>query len=314
MRSQFRLNLVFKVQWFRLDGWRCSPLNAALCEMEQYMKKNTIIYYDLDSDTAAKFKQRHSNNPRLNVEEYSDISSILSRIDEHPKKSIDLILIDYFSAHPSKGSLEAEIFPYKTQINGEVENIDELIMDFQGYKDHLNNEIDKVMLREGVNAAETLFEYLDYKNIDDIQLGMYSMLGRRLVSSKEASRLQSKGVMWVWKSKEKLAPEGKVQLEQENVAANSEFDSIHSAIMVRRQRDSKVAVVVKELWKSFFIQLFTLLALLFSLGYHVYAARLSVNGLDLYGYLSAVIVVIVPCLGLYKTIKQIKALARKNFT
>ena len=29
-RSQFNLNLVSKVQWFRFDGWRCSPLNAAL--------------------------------------------------------------------------------------------------------------------------------------------------------------------------------------------------------------------------------------------------------------------------------------------
>ncbi|PMT83961.1 hypothetical protein C1S83_24635 [Vibrio parahaemolyticus] len=24
------MNLVFKVQWFRFGGWRCSPLNAAL--------------------------------------------------------------------------------------------------------------------------------------------------------------------------------------------------------------------------------------------------------------------------------------------
>ncbi len=29
-RVQFKLNLVFKVQWFRFGGWRCSPLNAAL--------------------------------------------------------------------------------------------------------------------------------------------------------------------------------------------------------------------------------------------------------------------------------------------
>ncbi|HFG1585800.1 TPA: hypothetical protein ACGFXP_003519 [Vibrio cholerae] len=71
---------------------------------------------------------------------------------------------------------------------------------------------------------------------------------------------------------------------------------------------------MKELWVSFGIQVFTLLALLVSLGYHVYAAGLLVKGLDLYGFLSAVIVVIVPCFGLYKTIKQIKALARKNFT
>ncbi len=30
LRTQFKLSLVFKVQWFRLGGWRCSPLNAAL--------------------------------------------------------------------------------------------------------------------------------------------------------------------------------------------------------------------------------------------------------------------------------------------
>ncbi len=29
-RSQFKLNLVFKVQRFWFGGWRCSPLNAAL--------------------------------------------------------------------------------------------------------------------------------------------------------------------------------------------------------------------------------------------------------------------------------------------
>ncbi len=29
-RFQFKLNLVFKVQWVRYGGWRCSPLNAAL--------------------------------------------------------------------------------------------------------------------------------------------------------------------------------------------------------------------------------------------------------------------------------------------
>ncbi|HGS5505956.1 TPA: hypothetical protein ACMDU4_004250, partial [Vibrio parahaemolyticus] len=26
-RFQFKLNLVFKVQWFKFGGWRCSPLN-----------------------------------------------------------------------------------------------------------------------------------------------------------------------------------------------------------------------------------------------------------------------------------------------
>ncbi len=30
-RFQFKLSLVFKVQWFKFGGWRCSPLNAALC-------------------------------------------------------------------------------------------------------------------------------------------------------------------------------------------------------------------------------------------------------------------------------------------
>ncbi|MBM4869257.1 hypothetical protein HYO49_22390 [Vibrio parahaemolyticus] len=278
------------------------------------MKKSTILYYDLDSETAVRFKKRHDNNPRLSVEEFSNISSILSRIDEHDKKPIDLILIDYFSAHPWKKSSEVEIQPYKTQITDKVENIDELIMDFQQYKDHLNNEIDKVMLREGVNAAETLFEYLDHKGIDDIQLGMYSMLGRRLISSKEASRLQSKGVMWVWKSKEKLVKENEEQTGQENIAANSEFDSIHSAIMARRQRGSKVSGVVNDLWVSLGIQLLTLLSLWGSLIYHLYVADLSLRGLDLLGYLSAFFVITVPCLGLYKTIKQIKALARKNFT
>ncbi len=29
-RFQFQSGLVFKVQWFRFGGWRCSPLNAAL--------------------------------------------------------------------------------------------------------------------------------------------------------------------------------------------------------------------------------------------------------------------------------------------
>ncbi|HAS8178428.1 TPA: hypothetical protein I7671_21635 [Vibrio vulnificus] len=29
-RFQFKLSLVFKVQWFKFGGWRCSPLNAAL--------------------------------------------------------------------------------------------------------------------------------------------------------------------------------------------------------------------------------------------------------------------------------------------
>ncbi|EGR2186192.1 acetyltransferase [Vibrio parahaemolyticus] len=28
---------MFKVQWFRFGGWRCSPLNAALCALEETM-------------------------------------------------------------------------------------------------------------------------------------------------------------------------------------------------------------------------------------------------------------------------------------
>ncbi|EGR2813170.1 acetyltransferase [Vibrio parahaemolyticus] len=30
---------MFKVQWFRLGGWRCSPLNAALCSWEEIWNK-----------------------------------------------------------------------------------------------------------------------------------------------------------------------------------------------------------------------------------------------------------------------------------
>ncbi|HAS8326544.1 TPA: acetyltransferase [Vibrio vulnificus] len=30
-RFQFELALVSTAQWFRSGGWRCSPLNAALC-------------------------------------------------------------------------------------------------------------------------------------------------------------------------------------------------------------------------------------------------------------------------------------------
>ncbi len=33
-RFQFKLNLVFKVQWLRFGGLRCSPLNAALEAIE----------------------------------------------------------------------------------------------------------------------------------------------------------------------------------------------------------------------------------------------------------------------------------------
>ncbi|EGR2854602.1 acetyltransferase [Vibrio parahaemolyticus] len=29
---------MFKVQWFRFGGWRCSPLNAALCTLEKIWK------------------------------------------------------------------------------------------------------------------------------------------------------------------------------------------------------------------------------------------------------------------------------------
>ncbi|EGR0395087.1 hypothetical protein FHO69_22600 [Vibrio vulnificus] len=34
-RFQFKLSLVFKVQWFKFGGWRCSPLNAALYASNQ---------------------------------------------------------------------------------------------------------------------------------------------------------------------------------------------------------------------------------------------------------------------------------------
>ncbi len=40
-RFQFKLNLVFKVQWFRFGGLRCSPLNAALVSLSENHQKFT---------------------------------------------------------------------------------------------------------------------------------------------------------------------------------------------------------------------------------------------------------------------------------
>ncbi len=36
---QFQSGLVFKVQWFRFGGWRCSPLNAALSAIRESHQK-----------------------------------------------------------------------------------------------------------------------------------------------------------------------------------------------------------------------------------------------------------------------------------
>ncbi len=44
LRSLLKLNLVFKVQWFRLGGWRCSPLNAALALSEENNEICSISY------------------------------------------------------------------------------------------------------------------------------------------------------------------------------------------------------------------------------------------------------------------------------
>ncbi len=49
-RFQFQSGLVFKVQWFRFGGWRCSPLNAALAlGLHQRLKVSVFVgcFYSL---------------------------------------------------------------------------------------------------------------------------------------------------------------------------------------------------------------------------------------------------------------------------
>ncbi|POB03509.1 hypothetical protein CRN33_19125 [Vibrio vulnificus] len=40
---RFALNLVFTAQWFRFGGWRCSPLNAALCVFPEFIFLNQKV-------------------------------------------------------------------------------------------------------------------------------------------------------------------------------------------------------------------------------------------------------------------------------
>ncbi|KLN66067.1 hypothetical protein [Vibrio sp. VPAP30] len=280
--------------------------------------KHTIVYFDTDKDTAGRFESRHSTNKRLDIEVCSNISELLSRIDQHPTKPIDLILIDFYSKLPVSQCSEREVESYKSSLEPEKASITEVIMDFQKHKDHINQQIDKVWLREGLNAADTLIDYFEYKQIDDIQIGMYSMLGRRLIASKDASRLQSKGVVWVWKSKDGLlkecANDAHLTTVSEEAVANSEFDSIHSAILSKKLRGIRVSEVIGDLKDARTSHLLTLFALVISLIFNFSNFDFGIGHLDWFGYMSALIVLFVSIKGVYKTLSKLKALSSRNFT
>lgn len=276
----------------------------------------TILYYDSDENTRREFVERHKGNQRIKIDDFGDISTLLDRIDKHRYKPIDLILIDFYSNLPLVDIEKTMFERYKPKenenskkcdkndvSNSDICKVNQLILDFQSHKDSLNQKLDRVWIREGINAVDTLHDYFEYKGINDIPLAIYSMLGRRLISSKDASRLQSKGVMWVWKSKEKLIDNEEYSNKPD---ANAEFDSIQNAIVGSRLRNTRVREIKGIMFESIIVQVLTLCALVLSVYFHY--DQTSSNELpfdSLFSYFAALIVITVSTVTAAKAIYKL---------
>ncbi|MDW7547993.1 hypothetical protein [Pseudoalteromonas peptidolytica] len=229
---------------FRLYKSKLS--NKAVIKKKREVCK-TVLYYDQDPVARRAFLKRHRNNPRIRVIGAKSISETLSYIDLHilGKIRIDLINNDFYGEKRVLNEHIREYQRFKAPGDGDKVEYSQLIADFLSHKDHINLELSKRYTSEGLNAVYTLLDYLDFYEVSDIQVGIYSMLGRRLISSKDASRLQSKGVLWIWKSKEVLLQEEGDYADDvlSDADKNAEFDSIHTAIMTGVVRDKKLAPI-----------------------------------------------------------------------
>ncbi|MEZ8107339.1 hypothetical protein [Vibrio cortegadensis] len=300
---------------------------------------HTIIYYDTDPDMVKLFIDRHNSNSdkadikkimhgsnRLHIEGFSCISDVISRIEQHKTKPIDLVLVDFYGTKPraeNEKPIYQSFINYKTQTqesqaeskadttSGQEQSnattIDDIISEFQEHKDYTNIQLDKAFVQEGLNAIETIYKHTTDLQFFDIPIAVHSMLGRRLISSKESSKLQSQGVLWVWKPKAKpsmdiieLPPKSAdldgtrtkekkaindLRVKSLNAVVNSEFDSIHSALAASRTKAAKSIELRRGLFKSGvfqiinFVALTTAMLLLFSDWTYNPDAQLEVFGL-----------------------------------
>ncbi|MCU8413728.1 hypothetical protein OC507_01620 [Vibrio vulnificus] len=272
----------------------------------------TIVYYDQSKRSRELFYKRHAENLRLVILLASSIEDLLQYVDFHKSGviKIDMLLSDFFSERRALTEVYIEYYTpqFSSKKNehvgtGDTEDtkdtedtedtkdaktdkmIRKAISDFQSHKDHLIIQMAKKYNQEGLNATYTMLDYFELHDIDDIQLGIFSMLGRRLVSSTDSSRLQSKGVVWIWKSKEALIKsvlqngqknENESDKESDDILkadANSEFDSIHTALTAKALRDKKINALLGKFKESLHIQVLQFAFIVFGclvLGYNIY--------------------------------------------
>ncbi|TNY95877.1 hypothetical protein CGK56_25290 [Vibrio parahaemolyticus] len=280
--------------------------------MEVNLKKLRVIYYDTNKDTGNKFKEKHDGNKKLDIKVLHSISDVIHEIDNNDIVPIDLILVDLFSELPEyKLKCNNHSSYYSVLDSSDKKPSDkfltnELVEEFQNNKDYLNIEIDKVWDRDGLNVVETIFSHFECHDIYNIPVAIYSMLGRRLISSKQASRLQSKGVMWVWKSKENIINKTQDR-ECNDYDLNCEFDSIYNAIMAYKLRNKRILDVKKDFDITMFVQALTILVLFVSLYFNFKDDGIK-SVVELLGFMISAIVIVFSALSTIQTKKKIHKL------
>ncbi|KHT63683.1 hypothetical protein RJ45_09985 [Photobacterium gaetbulicola] len=259
------------------------------------IKKYKIVYYDTDPEKVEEFKKRHEyiiskdgkktkGSCWLAIEGYSCINDILERISSHSTEPIDLILVDFFGTKPTTKDIHYELFSgynkdkseNKSNSNENV-NINDIINEFQEHKDYVNIQLSKKSVPEGKYAIKTIHKYISSLGYYDIPIAIHSMLARRLISSKEASELQSMGVLWVWKPKEESKDEPQKEPEKLNAIANAEFDSIHSAITASELKKDKYKDILSDLNRSIIFQVLSFVSLFIAVITLIYGVYLGYN-------------------------------------
>ncbi len=69
---------MFKVQWFKCVGWRCSPLNAALCDKEVTLNIEYKVNQQISADEFIGLLRRSTLGERRPIENIECINGMLN--------------------------------------------------------------------------------------------------------------------------------------------------------------------------------------------------------------------------------------------
>ena len=193
---------MFTAQWFKFGGWRCSPLNAALCAFKFFkygvvLNKYHIVYKTTNLSNGKFYIGKHSTND-LNDGYLGSGSLLQLAIKKHGRKQFSREIVGTFESESEAYEMERTLVTeklvasqdcYNLKVGGEggLSNCEThwltVVNEYAASAEIiLTKSIDRV-LYEKINYAEDPLDYINVDTAEEIAQAFLKHSGEAFTTS-----------------------------------------------------------------------------------------------------------------------------------